>query len=182
MRTRHAGSRAALVLGLLCSLAGCHGPGRAQAVASTGCGGPRNERLDPASVIHLFPGAPEPHYLTDPPTSGPHQLGPPPVGVVTTPIPRPRQVAMLETGFVIVQFQDLSAEQQQALDRVAEAEVTVAPAIAPFPAPVVVTAWTWKLECRSVDAAAVAAIDAFISAHRGVGFSGGPPTTRQTGD
>jgi hypothetical protein len=128
--------------------------------------------LDPASTIHLFPGAAEPRYLTDPPTSGPHQLGPPPVGVVTTPIPQPRQVAMLEAGFVLIQYEGLAGERQQALGRLAGAEVTVAPAAAPLPTPVVATAWTWKIECRSVDAKALGALDGFISAHRGVGFSG----------
>jgi hypothetical protein len=89
-------------------LAGCSSPARGAAVPANGCAPPFNERLDPRSVVHLFPAAPEPAYLTDPPTSGPHRLGLPFRGVVASPIPRASQVAMLESGFVIIQSQGLS--------------------------------------------------------------------------
>lgn len=138
-------------------------------VPPAGCAPAANERLDPKSTIHLFPGAREPSYLTDPPTSGPHQLGPPFVGLVTEPIPRPRQVAMLESGFVIIQYRGVPASQLQTL---AGPLVTVAPPVGVLPSPVVATAWTWKLECGSVTPAAVAALRAFITAHQGVGFKG----------
>ena len=159
MGTRALTAIAASALLTMTACGGGHHP------AATGCGAPVNERLDPRSVIHLFPGAPEPRYLTDPPTSGPHQLGQPPVGVIFTPIPRPRQVAMLESGYVIVQHSGPAATGLAAL---AGPLVVVAPAVAALPAPVVATAWTWKLSCRSPDPAA---IGAFIVAHKGVGFA-----------
>jgi hypothetical protein len=136
-------------------------------VAAAGCGAPFQERLDPQSARHLFPGAAEPVYLSDPPTSGPHRLGPPPTGAVATPIPRPVQVAMLESGFVIVQYRDLTPGAVAQLSALAGDRVTVAPA-AQLPAPVVATGWTWKVECGTVD---VSALAAFIAARRGRGFS-----------
>lgn len=163
-------SLTALAVSALLALTACgSGGSTVGAPPATGCTAPVDERLDPNSVIHLFPGAPEPRYLTDPPTSGPHQLGQPPVGVISTPIPRPRQVAMLESGYVIVQHSGPLAPELAAL---AGPHVVVAPPVAPLPSPVVATAWTWKLSCRSADPPAVVAIRAFIAAHEGVGFSG----------
>ncbi len=151
-----------LAASVLLTMTACRGGHGAPA---TGCAAPVNERLDPNSVIHLFPGAPEPRYLSDPPTSGPHQLGQPPVGVISTPIPRPRQVAMLESGYVIVQHSGPAAAD---LVLLAGPLVVVAPPVAPLPDPVVATAWTWKLSCRSAD---LRTIRAFIAAHQGVGFA-----------
>jgi hypothetical protein len=149
------------------------GPSAARPASASDCSAPLNERLDPQSVRHLFPGAAEPRYLTDPPTSGPHQLGPPVQGTATTPISRPKQVAMLESGYVILQYRNISPAQLSTLSGLAGNLVTVAPAAGPLPGPVVATAWTWKLACGSVSPAAVAAMGAFVAAHRGVGFAGG---------
>jgi hypothetical protein len=77
---------------------------------------------------------------------------------------------MLELGYVILQYRDLSAPSLGALGRLAGPLVTVAPPAGPLPNRVVATAWTWKLVCGSVDAAP---LEAFIAAHRGVGFSHG---------
>jgi len=142
------------------------------AVPANGCAASINERLDPRSTIHLFSPAIQPHYLTDPPTSGPHRPGPPYTGVVTAPIPRPSQVAMLESGYIILQDQGLPAAQKTALDAFAGTLVTVAPPVDTLPSAVVATAWTWKLECGAVTPSAEGDIRAFIAAHKGVGFFG----------
>jgi hypothetical protein len=150
---------------------GCSGGGHGTAAVG-GCAPSFQERLDPRSTEHLFPGAAEPSYLTDPPTSGPHQLGPPPTGAIAMPIPRPRQVAMLETGFVILQYRDLSAPERSTLAGLAGSLVTVAPAAGPLPDRVVATAWTWKQVCGTTDSSALGALRTFIAAHKGKGFSG----------
>jgi hypothetical protein len=149
-----------------------HGKSAGVSAGAPGCRAPVQEALDPHSTEHLFPGAPEPSYLTDPPTSGPHRLGPPPTGVVSTPISRPVQVAMLESGFVIIQYREGAgaAGVPAGLAGLAGPLVTVAPGPAgpPLPAPIVATAWTWKLVCGSADPRA---LEAFIATHRGKGFS-----------
>jgi hypothetical protein len=154
--------------------AGCGGGSAASghsAATGAGCSGAFQERLDPLSTRHLFPGAPVPTYLSYPPTSGPHELGPPATGAVTTPIPVPRQVAMLESGYVIVQYRDLPAAEVSALAPLAGTLVTVAPAAGALPNRVVATAWTWKEVCGSAGPAELAALRSFISARRGKGFN-----------
>ncbi len=165
-----------LVLAMLV-VSACSQSAHAAAVPANGCAPAFNERLDPRSTVHLFPAAAEPRYLTDPPTSGPHRLGPPYQGVVTSPIPRSSQVAMLEAGFVLIQAQTLPVGQRPILDGLASDRVTVAPPAGPLPSPVVATAWTWKLQCGSLSPPAVSALRAFIAAHRGVGFTGNAPAT-----
>jgi hypothetical protein len=159
------------------NLVGCTHSARGVNMPANGCAPPVNERLDSRSTVHLFPSAREPNYLTDPPTSGPHRLGPPYRGVVTASIPRSSQVAMLESGFVIVQARGLAPEQAADLNRLAADLVTVAPPAGPLPSAVVATAWTWKLECASAAPPALAAIRTFIAAHQGVGFVGNIPAT-----
>jgi hypothetical protein len=160
-------------------LTGCthHTSGGPGAVPAAGCAAAVNERLDPRSTIHLFASAKEPLYLSDPPTSGPHLPGLPYRGVLSAPIPRPSQVAMLESGYILLQHGDLPADQIATLVNLAGNLVTVAPPAGTLPAPVVATAWTWKLECGSMAPAAVTAIGAFVTAHRGVGFRGNIPST-----
>lgn len=176
-RSLAAALAAAVALGATV-LAGCRSGNAEQiTVPVNACAPAFMERLDPRSTIHLFPGAGEPTYLTNPPTSGPHRLGPPYTGVVTAPIPRPSQVAMLESGYVIVQSEGLVPAQKAALDTLAGTLVTVAPPVAPLPSPIVATAWTWKLLCGSVTAASLSALRAFIAAHKGVGFFGHIPVT-----
>jgi Protein of unknown function (DUF3105) len=162
---------AGLVPGLVAGCGGSSHPAPPAATGTTGCGPAFQEHLDPRSTIHLFPGAAEPTYLSDPPTSGPHQLGQPPTGAVTAPIPRARQVAMLESGFVLVQYRALSPAEVASLAGLAGSLVTVAPAVGSLPARVVATAWTWKQVCPSAGPDAVAALRAFIAARRGKGFS-----------
>ena len=129
-----------------------------------GCAGPHHEPLDIRSTIHLLPGAPEPPYSTDPPTSGAHRVGYYPRGVVTSPIPRPTQVALLEKGFVVVQYQpSLGASAAAALAALASQSPYVAVAPAPtLPNPVVATSWLHDLRCSSASPAAVGAVSRFI--------------------
>jgi hypothetical protein len=149
------------------------------APSSTDAGGPSDgsgrgdacspavdEPLDP-NLTHLVVGAPEPTYLTDPPTSGPHVVGRVPTGVLDRPLRRPEQVALLEEGHVLVQHHDLPVEDVDALGALAgrHAQVTVAPN-ASLPDRLVATAWTVKQVCRAVD---VDALERFVTAHVGRG-------------
>ena len=113
-----------------------------------GCGAVVEEPLDPGSVQHLLPGAPETVYVTDPPTSGPHRTGGLPTGAVDQPLPRPVQVGVLEGGGIVVQYRDPA--DRAALASLAGDRVVVAPNPA-LPARVVATAWRHKLTCTGVD-------------------------------
>lgn len=115
------------------------------------------ERLDPTSFLHVInPSAAD--FLTDPPTSGPHVSGPVPVGVLDTPIVPAIQVSLLESGAALVQYDPaLAPGDIDALVVLARPGVVVAPG-EDLPAPVVATAWTWKLTCDGPDQA----IDRFI--------------------
>lgn len=137
------GVPALLGAALLATLAGCGDGGDA-------CGPDRRERLDPGSSVHLLPGAPEPDYLVDPPTSGPHRVGPVPTGVQPAPLDRPAQVQVLEAGSVLVQHEGLAEDDRQRLEALADEGVVVAPGDG-LPAPVVATAWGAKQTCDTVD-------------------------------
>jgi hypothetical protein len=116
------------------------------------------ERLDPQTGHHLLPGAPEPTYASDPPTSGPHPSGgTPPTGVVATPIPRPRQVQLLEKGGAVIQWRGLAQADVDRLNALASPTVAVAPGPADLPAPIVATAWVHKQLCEAVDTDALTA-------------------------
>ena len=54
------------------------------------------ERIDPSSSQHLLPGAPDPVYPSNPPTSGAHRPGAHPTGALAEPIEPAVQVTMLE--------------------------------------------------------------------------------------
>ena len=119
------------------------------------CGTALRERLDPSSGVHILPGAPEPDYLSDPPTSGIHRTGPPPRGVLDEPLDPPLQVGALEQGVVLVQHRDLDADERRTLEELAGGNVVVAPN-PDLPSRVVFTAWTAKQQCRAVDPDALA--------------------------
>ncbi len=157
--------RRLLLLGVaIAALAACGG-GDGSDAAGAGCGDEVQERFDP-STNHVLPGAAEPEYLSDPPTSGPHQPGPARSGVVDEPLSRPVQVGQLEAGAVLLQHaEDLPGDQLAELQALAGDLVIVGPN-GDLPAPVVATAWTFKLECQAVDAAAIAE---FVAEHRGQG-------------
>lgn len=163
------GGAAVLLIALL--LAGC---GRGQdptattdatpSTAPTACGRAVEEPLDPTSFNHVIPGATEPEYQSDPPTSGPHLPGGDTGGpVLTEPLSRPVQVGQLEAGRVLLQHRALSAAEQADLEALAGPTVLVAPN-PDLPDRVVATAWRNRLTCSSVD---TAALGDFIAAHAG---------------
>lgn len=128
------------------------------------CADPVAERLDPASSQHLLPGA-DGEYPSSAPTSGAHRSGNHPTGVLSQPIPRPVQVALLEEGGVIVQYTDaVSASARRDIKAFVRANegVTSAPALASPEADIVVTAWQYKMRCGDFDADAFAD---FVKAH-----------------
>ena len=165
--------RAPIVTALLALffLGGCGGGGSDQSAASSGdggaCGTVVDEPLDPGSTQHLLPGAPEPTYITDPPTSGAHRSGTPPRGVVDQPLARTVHVGVLERGGVVVQYRDPG--DAPALRALGGEQVVVAPHPT-LPAPVVATAWRKKLTCTAVD---VDALRSFVRDHAGDGPDGG---------
>lgn len=135
-------------------------------VPATGCGEDRRERVDPGSAAHVLAGAADPGpdaYATDPPTSGPHTPGPPRSGALDEPLTRPEQVGHLESGGILLQHDGLADEQMAELAAIAGDEVAVAPN-PDLPAPVVATAWLRTMRCSTPD---VAALEAFVEAHRG---------------
>lgn len=140
--------------------------------APQGCGEIIEEQLDPNSGEHLLPGAEEPAYLSDPPTSGAHASGgSPPDGLQAEPLSRPKQVQALEEGRVIVQFRDgeVTAAETETLKQLAgQADVVVGPQPS-LAAPVVATAWVHKMLCEDADAAA---LEAFVTEFRGKGPGG----------
>jgi hypothetical protein len=136
--------------------------------SDSACAPEVRERLDPNSIQHLLPGAPIPSYETHPPTSGAHQVGAWPTGVLTDPIRDPVQVAMLEGGEVLVQYgPDVAAADRRDLEAFARrtAHVTVAPN-ENLPTAIVATAWTYKQTCTAVD---TGALGRFVRAHAGKG-------------
>lgn len=125
-----------------------------------GCGTIVEEQLDPQSSRHLLPGAAAPAYLSDPPTSGAHRSGAAPgSGVLLEPIDPPTQVQILESGRVLIQFASgqVTPEELEQLEALAAANdrFVVAPHDS-LPAPVVATAWAYKMLCEDVDPEALA--------------------------
>lgn len=108
------------------------------------------EPEDPASLQHVLdPDAVV--FQTDPPTSGPHLSGPPVAGRFGAPITAAAQVRALEDGRVVVQYTDAAlGDELAALGDDLDVEFVIAPADT-LPAPVVATAWTWKLTCETAD-------------------------------
>lgn len=133
-----------------------------------GCGSTIEEQLDSESGRHLLPGAPTPTYRSDPPTSGAHTSGArPAAGLLSEPLEPPRQVQILESGGVLVQYRtgEVTTEELEQLRSLANATDTlvVAPSDA-LPAPLVATAWVHKMLCEDVD---VDALAAFAASHGG---------------
>ncbi|MEY2434337.1 MAG: hypothetical protein QOC92_4062 [Acidimicrobiaceae bacterium] len=165
---------ATIAAGLLFVLAGCGDrtpstaprPASGTAASSAAACTPEiKEALDPGSGRHVLPGGLPPHYVTDPPTSGPHTPGPKISGVLTDPLPRLSQVGALEAGTVLLQHRDLTTDERAALDALSSDGVAVVPN-PDLPARVVATAWLTKQTCTSVD---VAALRTFVDAHVGHG-------------
>ena len=119
------------------------------------CDRPERQRAQ-LPAIHVLPGQPEPSYLSDPPTSGPHAplTSVPPV--FDTPVPKPTQVGILERGMVLVQYRpDLAPAERQRLLDLSGGPVTVAPN-PQLDRPVVASAWLYLLRCDAVDTGALA--------------------------
>jgi hypothetical protein len=154
---------AALVVAALVPAA-CGGGG----IPAHGCTGIHRDPFDPRSVLHLLPGAPIPPYVTDPPTSGAHQVGYYPRGVVPAAIADPVQVALLESGFVVVQYRPSTGVGGLAALAGMSPYVTVAPNPT-LPQPVVATSWLYDMRCGGSGAAAVKDVRAFVTARVGHG-------------
>ena len=150
-----------LTLMAMASLAGCSDDDD----PASGCGPERREALDPASATHVLPGADEPAYLTDTPTSGPHSPGTLLSGVLDEPLSHPAQVGTLEAGGVLLQHRDLEPAELAELEALAGEDVAVAPNPG-LADRVVATAWLFKQTCDGVD---VDALRAFAEAHVGEG-------------
>jgi hypothetical protein len=142
---------------------------------AAGCGpAERQQAQFPAN--HVLPGQPEPSYLSDPPTSGPHAALARVEPLYETPLPRPTQVGILEAGKVLAQYRpDLPADQVTRLRQLAGGSLVVAPNPALDHA-VVTSAWLYLQRCTVVDEAT---IGAFVKAHGGKG-PGGPLDTTST--
>jgi hypothetical protein len=131
---------------------GCSDGGGADAAA---CGSIRREALDPNYLVHVLPGAATSRYLTDPPTSGPHQPAPRLDPVQRRPLPKPVQVGVLEGGNVLLQCRDLKPADVSRLEKLAGTQVVVAPDPDLASSGVTATAWTYKRTCRAVDPTAL---------------------------
>jgi hypothetical protein len=129
---------------------------------SAACGTPFAEQIDPGSSQHVLPDAPEPTYITNPPTSGAHKPGDYPTGVLAEPIDPAVQVAMLEAGEVLVQYRDVAGSALRRVESLAGDHLTVAPNET-LDEPIVATAWLWKMTCSRVD---TKALEDFASMHR----------------
>jgi hypothetical protein len=159
----------ALTAALAAGLLGCSSGSKARG-ATGSCGAVKREAFDTNSLQHVLPNAPEPHYLTDPPTSGPHQPSPPISGLQTAPLTRPVQVGLLEGGNVLVQYKGLTADEVRALGALAGPKTVVAPNASLRDGQVVLTAWLQKQTCDRVDTKAVAR---FVTTYGGHGFGTG---------
>lgn len=146
---RRAPAAALAVLAVATALAGCGGGG------DRGCG-PIEQVQPQFPATHFLPGQPEPRYLSDPPTSGPHVGGVSVPSGVTEPLARPVQVGLLELGVVLLQFRpaDTSPQEEARLRELEGPRVVVAPN-PELPDPVVASAWLALQRCDRVDAAAL---------------------------
>jgi len=136
---------------------------------AAGCGPITREGLDPAYLVHVLSDDDGVEYTSDPPTSGPHQPGPPVQGVAEDPIARPVQVGILERGDVLIQHRlDLGADALASLETLAGERTVVAPN-PDLADPVVATAWLYKRICQTVE---VADLERFADERLGQGPDG----------
>ena len=137
---RHPLRLAGCALLLVGVTAGCGDSDRA---ATAACGSIRREALDPNYLVHVLPGAQGVRYVTDPPTSGAHQPAPRLAPVQRRPLPKPVQVGVLEGGRVLLQYRGLAPADVAQLEKLAGAQVVVAPnPDLPSAGRVTATAWT----------------------------------------
>lgn len=154
---------AAVATSLLTILTACGGGTAASSCAAI-------ERVIEPGSIHVLPGNVV-RYMYSPPTSGPHQVPAPDPGIFSEAITEPRQVAALESGFVLLQYdRSASAADVAALEALASIQgVMVAPGVRTFDqdASIAFTAWTKQQLCIGLD---VEAAEAFIEEHVGLFF------------
>jgi hypothetical protein len=102
---------------------------------------------------HVLPPATV-QYQHHPPTSGRHWHTPPTPGVHHDPIPEESQIAALERGIVLLQYGPAaSAADRSTLERLAGAEVIVAPAVKiDGGRAIAFTAWQHRQRCDHADA------------------------------
>lgn len=109
-------------------------------------------------------------YNSTPPTSGWHTSGDVPIEVFSDddPLTEPEQVTVLELGGVLASYGDLSANERDALARLATAEYPGRLAVTRYdalgPGTVALTAWGRVQHCDALDLDAVAA---FVEAYAG---------------
>lgn len=158
-------------LTLLIGGAACGGGGPDGAAApASGCGEVLQERIDPDHLVHLLPGAAEPGYLTDPPTSGPHAPAAARSGVIDEPLSRAEQVGQLEAGVVLLQHDaTVEGDDLAALEALGDEPAVLVLPNDGLPAPIVATAWTRKLVCSSLDGGGDDAVAAFVADFAGQG-------------
>ena len=138
------------------TLAGCGGKNN----AGSGCGQPFREPLNANSLQHIIDPK-SAKFDTDPPTSGPHLFSSTARGLVDRQLLPAEQVTILEAGDVLVQYRD--ATDAGAVQTLRQTSVTIAPN-STLKTRVVATAWTYKLECATIDEPA---LQKFIAAHKG---------------
>lgn len=133
-----------------------------------GCGPITREALDPAYLVHVVGNETSGvEYLSDPPTSGPHQPAPAVSGVSDETLSKPVQVGILERGDVLVQYDPEEIDAAE-VEPIAAAGVVVAPN-PDLPDPVVATAWLFTQHCQEADPAA---LEEFIDERLGKGPEG----------
>jgi hypothetical protein len=143
---------------------------------TTACTPTIEDALDPASVLRLLPNSPAPTYQTNPPTSGPFQVGVVVPAGSTTELTPAQQVGVLAQGGVMIQYKGLSASDVAELTTLAGPGVVVAPN-STLSAPIVATAWRKRQACTSVD---TASLKQFITVNSDQGPSAGPNGTGTT--
>jgi len=153
--------------------------GRASA-ADGPCDPTIEDPLDPGPAVRLLPNAPAPEYQSNPPTSGPFEVGPRVPAVSTVELSGPVQVGLLAQGKVLIQYRDLSTAVAGALQSLASTEDVVVAPNASLTSPIIATAWRTRQECSGFNAEVLNRF-VILNANRGPQASPSgtsPPTTR----
>ena len=107
-------------------------------------------------------------YNSTPPTSGDHYQVPAKVGIYADVIPNGVQVHNLEHGHVMIQYHDISKDQERQLEALVQADPRMV-LLAPYPlqgARLAVTSWGAIQTCTEWSSGVVQMVRNFISAHR----------------
>ncbi len=154
-----------MVLATIVVLGACGGDGPAAVCNDV-------ERILEPGNIHVLPGA-DVAFQNSPPTSGPHRVPAPAPRVRGTPVEEASQVAALEQGYVLIQYDgSVEAADIAKLESLVavDGRVVVAPGARTFDgdAAVAFTSWSKRQLCAGTD---IDAATAFISDHAGVFFT-----------